>query len=99
MMHRPGALAGLVPTAHGMARCQQRGVAQDALDLIVTYGREVRTHGASKFFLDRKSRHRLARIEDGAVLRRLDAKLNFYVVVADDGALVTAAPRRGRVRR
>ena len=89
----------LPPTAHGRTRCQQRGVCGEAVELILSYGAEVRTHGASKYYLDRKGRSRLARTEGTEVIRRLEQKLNCYIVVADDGVLITAAPRRRRVKR
>jgi hypothetical protein len=86
------------PTAHGRTRCQQRGVSDVVVDMIVSFGAEVRARGASKYYLDRKGRTRLARALGTDVVRRHERKLNCYVVISDDGMLITAAPRRRRVR-
>ena len=86
------------PTAHARSRCQQRGIPSVVVDLIVDFGVEVRTHGASKYYLDRKTRSDLCRAVGPQALRQVEHKLNCYVVVADDGVLVTAAPRTKRIR-
>ncbi len=86
------------PTAHAHSRCQQRGIPSAVVDLIVDFGAEVRTHGASKYYLDRRARSDLRRVVGPQALRQVEHKLNCYVVVADDGVLVTAAPRTKRIR-
>ncbi len=86
------------PTAHARTRCQQRGIPAVVVDLIVGFGAEVRTHGASKYYLDRKARSDLRRAVRSQALRQVEHKLNCYVVVADDGVLVTTAPRTKRIR-
>lgn len=84
--------------AHARSRCQQRGIPPVVVDLIVDFGAEVRTYGASKYYLDRRSRSDLRRAVGSQALRQVEHKLNCYVVVADDGVLVTAAPRTKRIR-
>lgn len=103
--HRPdpspfpaGEEVALTPTAHARARCQQRGVPELVIDMIVSFGAEVRSRGASKYFLDRKGRARLERVVGHEVVRRHERKLNSYVVISDDGMLITAAPRLHRVK-
>ncbi len=86
------------PTSHARSRCQQRGIPPVVVDLIVDFGAEVRTHGASKYYLDRKARSVLRRVVGQQALRLVEHKLNCYVVVADDGVLITAAPRTSRIR-
>jgi len=86
------------PTAHGRARCQQRGVSELVVDMIVSFGAEVRARGATKYYLDRKARSRLEKSVGTEVVRRHERKLNCYIVISDDGMLITAAPRRHRVR-
>ena len=44
-------------TVHARSRCQQRGIPPAVVDLIVDFGAEVRSHGASKYYLDRKARN------------------------------------------
>jgi hypothetical protein len=83
---------------HARSRCQQRGIPPAVVDLIVDFGAEVRSHGASKYYLDRKARTDLRRAVEPQALRQVERKLNCYVVVADDGVLITAAPRTTRIR-
>lgn len=85
-------------TVHARSRCQQRGIPPAIVDLIVDFGAEVRSHGASKYYLDRKARSDLRRAVGPRVLRQVEHKLDCYVVVADDGVLITAAPRTTRIR-
>ena len=85
-------------TVHARSRCQQRGIAPAVVALIVDFGAEVRGHGVSKYYMDRKARTELSRAVDPRALRQVERKLNCYVVVADDGVLITAAPRTKRIR-
>jgi hypothetical protein len=86
------------PTEHARSRCQQRGISPMVVDLLVRFGAEVRSHGASKYYLDRKARSALAKTMGREALRRYEHKLNCYVIVADDGMLVTAALRTTRIK-
>ena len=88
----------MLATVHARSRCQQRGIVPAIVDLIVDFGAEVRSHGASKYYLDRKARTDLRRAVGSQALRQYEQKLNCYVVVADDGVLITAAPRTTRIR-
>lgn len=56
-----------------------------------------RSHGATRCFLDRASRERLA-VEMPAALQSF-VKLDTQVAIADDGSLITAAHRTQRIRR
>lgn len=82
---------------HGRTRLQQRGIAIEQVLTVLDYGREQRSHGASRFFLDRRSRERLA-VEMPAALRSLRT-LDIHVVLSDEGSLITAAHRTKRIRR
>lgn len=82
---------------HGRTRLRQRGIAIEQVLTVLDYGREQRAHGASRFFLDRRSRERLA-VEMPAALGSL-CTLDIYVVLSDEGSLITAAHRTKRIRR
>jgi len=85
-------------TAHARARAQQRSIPQVAIDALLEFGSERRRGGASVLFMDKASRA-LARqaLGERAYLSIAD-KLNAYVVVGDDGRIVTAARRLKRLR-
>jgi len=84
-------------TRHGQTRCQQRGIRPEVINTILTYGRQKRRHGADVYFMDGSSRKRalseLGRIRYAKIADRLDA----YLVLADDGQIVTAAIRLRRL--
>lgn len=94
-----GAVAAHVPnmTRHGQTRLRQRGITVDQVVTLLAFGNEQRSHGASRFFLDRQARARIA-VEMPQALRSLPS-LDIHVVLADDGRLITAAHRTKRIRR
>ena len=94
-----GAVAAHVPNMprHGQTRLRQRGITVDQVVTLLAFGNEQRSHGASRFFLDRQARARIA-VEMPQALRSLPS-LDIHVVLADDGRLITAAHRTKRLRR
>lgn len=94
-----GAVAAHVPnmTRHGQARLRQRGITIDQVVTLLDFGSEQRSHGASRFFLDRQARARIA-VEMPQALHSLP-NLDIHVVLADNGRLITAAYRTKRLRR
>lgn len=85
-------------TNHANARIQQRGIPHAAVDAILAYGRRRRHHGADVYFLDKKSRQRMAQSLGSKTYSKLEHSLNSYLVVGDDGAVITAAHRLGRLK-
>ena len=85
-------------THHAEARIQQRGIPIAAVDAILSYGRRRRHQGADVYFLDRTSRERLAQALGAKTYSKIERSLNSYLVVSDDGAIITAAHRLGRLK-
>lgn len=85
-------------THHAEARMQQRGIPLAAVDAILSYGRRRRHHGADVYFLDRNCRGRIAEALGRKVFSKIERSLNSYLVVSDDGVLITAAHRLGRLK-
>ena len=85
-------------THHAAARIQQRGIPFAAVDAILAYGRRRRHDGADVYFLDKKSRSRMAQAIGAQNYSKLERSLNSYLVVSDDGAIITAAHRLGRLK-
>ena len=85
-------------TAHGQARLQQRAIPSEAVDALLAYGERRRRKGADIYFLDRKSRGRVAQALGSQRYRRIERALNTYLVIADNGGLVTAAHRHQRLK-
>lgn len=84
-------------STHGGQRLQQRGITRDQVVTVMDYGREQRVHGASRYFLDKKSRVLLA--THMASERRSLPALDIQVVLSDHGTLITAAHRTKRLRK
>jgi hypothetical protein len=86
-------------TRHAEQRCQQRGIRREVVEALLAYGRRARRHGADVCFMDAAARRRAEADLGRAGWARLSDRLaSTYLVVADDGAVVTAAKRRGRIR-
>ncbi len=84
-------------TSHAQARCQQRGIPAQAVDALLAYGTLKRHRGADIYYLDKRARSR-AQSALGPSYRRLEKALNSYVVVGDNGAIITAAKRHHRLK-
>ena len=86
-------------TTHGQARCQQRGIRREAIERILDHGCAARVGGAESYFLDKAARRRLRDELGEHGFRTIERWLNAYVVVADDGRIITVARRTRRLRR
>ncbi|MGE0718216.1 MAG: hypothetical protein AB7P02_22405 [Alphaproteobacteria bacterium] len=84
-------------TQHAAVRCRQRGIRPEVIDVLLTFGRRRHRHGAEVCFMDKPGRDHARRALGSAYARIVD-RLDAYVVLADDGAIVTAAPRRARLK-
>ena len=84
-------------TRHAETRLRQRAITVEQVVMVIDFGSEQRAHGASRFFLDKVARHRLAQVQPSA--QRDLGSLDIQVVLADDGRLITAAHRTKRIRR
>lgn len=78
-------------TAHARARCQQRAIRPDIVERILDYGRPTRFRGADSYALDKEGRRRLRRDLGDRNFRAIERQLDAYVVVADNGLIITAA--------
>lgn len=87
----------LTLSRHAEMRCQQRGIRAEIVDILLAYGRRRFSHGAEVYFMDKRARAR-ARAELGRAYARIADRLDTYVVVAEDGRLITAAKRLRRMR-
>lgn len=85
-------------TKHAKHRMRQRGISTEAVDAILAYGMRQRHRGADIYYLDKKSRRRLAGAFGRERYSKLERALDSYVVVSDDGAIVTAAHRLQRLK-
>ena len=85
-------------TAHAESRCQQRGIRPEIVQTILSYGRRQRRHGADVCYMDHRARKQAELDLGHHDYSRIESKLSAYLVVADDGALITAGHRLRRLK-
>lgn len=76
-------------TSHAEARAQQRGIPPFIVDVVVDNGHCKRRHGADVYFLDKQGRKKVKKILGTQIYRRLKDFLDAYVVISDDGQVIT----------
>ena len=85
-------------TRHAQARMQQRAISNRAVEILMTYG-EYRNHrGAEVCYLTTRSRIWMLRDLGKRGFMKLEKMLNAYLVVADDGVVITAGHRLHRLK-
>ena len=85
-------------SSHARARMQQRGIASDALDMLLSYGREAHDHhGAVILYMDKAAQRRLASASKASsAVRRL---AGLYAVLSRHGQVITVGHRTRRIPR
>jgi hypothetical protein len=80
-------------TRHAEVRRQRRGIRPEVVATLLDYGRR----GAELCFMDRSARLRAKSAPGRDACARVADRLGGYVLVADDGDIITAAPRLKRL--
>jgi hypothetical protein len=87
-------------TAHAAQRLQQRAIPPFVVELLEYCGSELRCGHADKLFFDKAARKRLRkRLGGERGMRLFQRYFNVYVVIGDDGRIVTVAYQSSRHRR
>jgi hypothetical protein len=87
-------------THHASERLQQRAVPPFIIELLERFGSTMRCGGAERLFFDKAARKRLEQHMGGPrSFRHVEPWLNVYVVMGDNGSLVTVAHRSKRFNR
>lgn len=80
-----------------IARCQQRGISREAVDVLLKYGRRRHTRDGISYSMDKRARQRAQKHMGQAAYNRLDGQLDCYIVTSLDGTdIITAAHRLRR---
>jgi len=85
-------------TLHARTRAQQRSLPPAIINWLLQFGHETRHNGADVFCFDKQSRKRLMRFLGATAFRRIEDLLDAYVVVSDDGQILTVGHRTRRLR-
>ena len=85
-------------TKHAKIRAQQRGIPPIVVDLLIEYGTEARAGlQATTHYFDKAARRRL-QVYAGRLSSLFEEYLDYYAIVAEDGSVITVAPRIKKVR-
>lgn len=85
---------------HSEVRLRQRAIPPFMVELLERFGSEMRCGGADRYFFDKAAVRRLEHhFGDRRSLQQVEPWLNVYIVVGDNGRLVTAARRTRRFNR
>ncbi len=84
-------------THHAQTRMQSRSISPEAIDALLMFGEARRRRGADVYYLDRRARSRIEKTLGREGIKHLEKSLDAYVVVGDDGDIITAAHRRQRL--
>lgn len=85
-------------THHAEARMQQRGISHQAVDALMAYGEYRRHRGAEVCYLTKQSRSRMLKDMGKPAFMKLEKALDAYVVVSDEGTIITAGHRYHRLK-
>jgi len=83
---------------HAALRSHQRGINGEVIDALLAFGVQKRHRGADIYYFDRHSKARAARSLGDDYFRQYEKSLNSYIVVSDDGCIITAARRLTRLK-
>ena len=85
-------------TYHAEHRMNQRGIKQEAVDILLDYGREGFHHGAMTIYMDKGSHAEARRTLGAKSYAKIAKQLNIYLIIGDDGAIVTVGKRTCRLK-
>jgi hypothetical protein len=86
----------IVLSKHAQTRSQQRGIQPSAMEVLAAYGASKFSHGCEVLFMDRSARQRARAALGKNAYAKVEPSLNTYLVLADDGAVITCAHRTCR---
>ena len=78
-------------TNHAQIRSQQRGISSEAVDMVLRYGSVQRARGGRSYYMDKQAHQRAGRSPESDRYRQCSDRLKIYVVVGDDGGIITVA--------
>jgi len=85
-------------TSHAQTRSQQRNIPHFVVKMIMDYGNYGRHKGADVYFLDKKTRKTLRQNLGRQIYNNMKSFWDSYVVVSDDGDIITVAKRTKRLK-
>ena len=88
------------PTKHMIERCQQRGISQEVVEVLLKYGRRRHSGGGISYSMDKRARQKAQKHMGPVAYSRLAGQLDCYIVTSLEGSeVLTVAHRLKRRRR
>ena len=87
----------IILTKHAAVRTQQRGISGDAISTILNYGHFNHTRGGAKTWSMSRTEKQFAKADLGQKYINIEKQLG-YLIISDDGVLITAAHSFKRLR-
>jgi len=84
---------------HALVRSQNRALPPPIIDLLLDFGQSRRRGKADVHFLTRSGRAKLIEAIGSKAYGQIARKLDSYVVISDQGSVITVARRLRRIRR
>lgn len=85
-------------TAHAETRANQRGIRRETMALLLDYGVTRIRGGAEVIYMDQASRRKVREDLGDKAYARIERALDAYLVLAEDGSVMTCAHRRKSLR-
>ena len=85
-------------TRHAEQRSQQRGIRAEAMEVLLTHGASMIRHGCEVVYMDQSARRRARTALGRTGYAQIERALDAYLVVADDGVVVTCGHRTRKLR-
>lgn len=85
-------------TRHAETRSNQRGIHREVMDVLLAYGASKIRHGGEVVYMDQASRRKARKELGRTTYARLERSLDSYLVLADDGQVLTCAHRARKFR-
>ncbi len=91
----------MIPMSHhAQVRSRQRGITVDAIQVILSFGREAQSFDSCEIvFMDKESRRRARAALGRAAYAQIEARLDAAVVIGKRGGVVTCMHRKSRIYR
>ena len=86
-------------TRHAEQRSQQRGIRAEAMEVLLIHGASTISRGREVVYMDQSARRRARTALGRTGYAQIERALDAYLVVGDDGVIVTCAHRGTRKLR
>jgi len=97
--HERVSISSAVPfTRHANMRSKQRGIRHSHVEALLTFGTSKIRHGCEVVYMNKPARERARQSLGRDDYAQIEPAFDVYLVIADDGSVVTCAHRTKKLR-